>query len=94
MKHLENNFAEACFKNNSLKELIEAVKSGVDAQDCAEWGLTTEAAQKQVKIAIFAKIADNFELWCERFDAGMSEEDFDSMTIDEKIDMQLDAAAQ
>ena len=58
MRIQENTFAAACYDQNSLQELMEALASGPDEQDMAAWGLTEAEWRAQVQQAIDAKRAE------------------------------------
>ena len=53
-----SNFAEACYDQNSVAELQEALKGEPDQSDMAEWGLTASEWREQIKEALDELIAD------------------------------------
>jgi len=54
----ENTFAAACYDQNSVEELLEGLRSGSDAADCAKWGLSPAGWTSQIKLALAAKLED------------------------------------
>jgi len=52
------NFAEACYNQNSIAELQQALKGEADQADMAEWGLTENDWREQVKEALDELMAD------------------------------------
>lgn len=52
-----NTLAAACFDQNSIDQLRAALSAGVDSEDCARWGLTTEEWYAQIMCALVAKYA-------------------------------------
>ncbi|WP_375592121.1 hypothetical protein [Chitiniphilus eburneus] len=92
-QYLDNNFAEACFRQNSFAELTAALTEPADQTDMANWGITASEWLQQIEIARYAKIADDFALWTEYFDTdgAMGEDEFDSLTLNAKIALQLNA---
>ena len=53
-----NNFAEACYSQNSIVELQQALKGEADQSDMAEWGLTAGEWFEQIKEALDELVAD------------------------------------
>lgn len=53
-----NTFAEACYDQNSIAELEEALVTGPDRADMTEWGLTAVEWRAQVELALREKRAD------------------------------------
>lgn len=52
----ENTFAAACFDQNSVSELEQALsRQEADATDCAEWNLTPEQWRAEIELALAAK---------------------------------------
>lgn len=47
-----NTFAEACYNQNSIEELEQALIDGPDCKDIEVWNLTNEEWEKQVKDAL------------------------------------------
>ena len=52
------SFAEACYDQNSISELQQALRGSPDKGDMKKWGLTESEWKKQIKIALDNKIAD------------------------------------
>jgi hypothetical protein len=50
-----NTFAEACFNQNSIEELEQALKDGPDATDMQTWGLTADEWREQIELALKAR---------------------------------------
>ena len=50
----ENTFAEACYNENSIKDLETALAGDPDKLDMAEWNLTAYEWRDQIKMAISA----------------------------------------
>ena len=49
-------FAEACFNQNSLHELNEALaQEGADDTDCNTWGISPEEWRESIKAALASK---------------------------------------
>ena len=40
LEELSDGFAEACFNENSVDELCEALESGFDTTDCRNWKIS------------------------------------------------------
>jgi len=53
----ENTFAAACYDQNSIKELENALIAPADATDMATWSLTEEEYFADIKSALDAKRA-------------------------------------
>jgi len=53
----ENTFAAACYDQNSIKELKNALIAPADATDMATWNLTEEEYFVNIKSALNAKRA-------------------------------------
>ena len=53
-----NTFAEACYDQNSIAELQEALAGPADATDCAEWKITPEQWRAEIELALAAKLED------------------------------------
>lgn len=51
----DNTFAAACFDQNSIAELEEALKNGPDKGDMDAWGLTEDEWRAQIELALKAK---------------------------------------
>lgn len=51
----ENTFAAACFDQNSVAELEQALAGKADTADCAEWNLTPEQWRAEIELALAAK---------------------------------------
>ncbi len=47
-----NTFAEECYNMNTIEELENALAEGPDACDMANWDLTEEEWEQQIKAAI------------------------------------------
>ena len=57
-----NTFAAACYDQNSIKELEQALKNGPDRTDMRAWGIETdEEYYAQIRMALDAKKADEAE---------------------------------
>lgn len=55
----ENTFAAACYDQNSLEELIEALNStDADESDCKNWGISAQEWKNQIVLAIKEKLED------------------------------------
>lgn len=58
MKHL-TGFAEACYDQNTIAELEDALKQrAADKTDCANWGITPTQWRAAISEALDAKRAD------------------------------------
>jgi hypothetical protein len=51
-------FAEACYDQNSLKELMADLPGAADETDMKIWGLTEEQWREAIRIAIIAMKKD------------------------------------
>ncbi len=58
MKISTNTFAAACYDQNSIADLRQALAGPVDATDCATWGITADEWRQQIEAALAEKIAD------------------------------------
>ena len=47
----DNTFAAACYNDNSITELEQALIDGPDATDMAEWGLSESEWREQIEQA-------------------------------------------
>lgn len=56
-----NTFAAACYDQNSIDELEEALAGQADATDCENWGLTPEEWRAEIELALAAKREDAAE---------------------------------
>ncbi len=50
-----NNFAAACYDQNSIEELEDALQHEPDIYDMKEWGLSESEWVAQIKLAIRMK---------------------------------------
>ena len=48
----ENPFAEACYDQNSIASLEEALAGEADQTDMKQWGLTADECKEQIKLAL------------------------------------------
>jgi len=48
----ENTFASACYEQNTVKELEDALSCGADETDRRVWDITAEEWEEQVELAI------------------------------------------
>ena len=53
-----NTFAEACYDQNSIDELEDALKGDADKTDMENWGVTAEEWREQIELALAEKRAD------------------------------------
>ena len=53
-----SNFAEACYDQNSITELQQALSGDADQSDMVEWGLTVDEWFEQIKEALDELVAD------------------------------------
>lgn len=53
-----NTFATACYDQNSVGELEQALRDGPDATDMTTWNLTAAEWTEQIEIALSAKRDD------------------------------------
>ncbi len=51
-------FAEACYDQNSVTELTEALRGPADREDMRQWGLSACEWREQIELALAAKLAD------------------------------------
>jgi hypothetical protein len=51
-------FAEACYNQNTVGELLEALHSPADEGDCSEWGITPSEWKQAIIDALAAKAYD------------------------------------
>ena len=59
MKLIESGtFAEACYNQNSIRELEEALTAAPDPVDMETWGLTADEWRDQIELALAAKRAE------------------------------------
>ena len=57
-----NSFAEACYDQNSIEELIEGLLNPADKIDMKGWGIRTAREYKgQIATALYHKIKDKDE---------------------------------
>lgn len=54
----ENTFAAACYEQNSIDELEQALRDGPDSSDMQEWSLNAEEWRDQVQMALDALRAE------------------------------------
>ena len=52
------SFAEACYNQNSIRELEEALASAPDTVELEAWGLTADEWREQIELALAAKRGD------------------------------------
>lgn len=52
------SFAEACYNQNSVRELEEALTSAPDTVELEIWGLTADEWREQIELALAAKRAE------------------------------------
>lgn len=50
-----NSFAAACFDQNTVAELEEALQGAADESDCKAWNITPEQWREQIQLALAAK---------------------------------------
>ena len=58
----EGTFAEACYNQNTIKELKEARKEEADETDMKEWGLNETEWREQIELAIAAMEEDEQQI--------------------------------
>lgn len=63
-QHKLDGFSEACYNDNSVNELIDALKSRTaDATDCEIWRISKKAWREEIRTALehamFIYISDN-----------------------------------
>jgi hypothetical protein len=51
-------FAEACYNQNTVDELLSALHSPADEDDCREWGITPSEWKQAIVDALAAKAYD------------------------------------
>jgi len=51
---IENTFAAACYNDNTIADLEEALAGPADAADMAAWGLTEQEWRDQIATALAA----------------------------------------
>ena len=51
----ENTFAAACYDQNSIIDLEQALRDGPDASDMAAWNIDADEWRKQIEMALVAK---------------------------------------
>jgi hypothetical protein len=54
----DNTFAAACYDQNSIADLEEALRNGPDATDMHTWGINEQEWKEQIEQAIAAKRED------------------------------------
>ena len=57
-----DGFSEACYNDNSIEDLVVALRSGVDLVDCENWNLTESEWEGAIKDALTAIIRRAFNL--------------------------------
>jgi len=56
----ENSFAAACYEQNSVCELIDALTGpSADPLDCKEWRITPTQWRAAIEMALLARIEDS-----------------------------------
>uniref|UniRef100_A0A6M3XLQ7 Uncharacterized protein n=1 Tax=viral metagenome TaxID=1070528 RepID=A0A6M3XLQ7_9ZZZZ len=58
MRIADNAFAAACYEQNSIQELLNALMDEPDAADLETWDITAQAWREEIRIALEAKLAD------------------------------------
>ncbi len=58
MEFQDNTFAAACYDQNSIAELEEALRDGPDQTDMETWNLSETEWKEQIEEALAAKRAD------------------------------------
>ena len=53
-----NTFAAACYDQNSIAELEQALKNGPDVTDMKTWNLTADEWRDEIELALQAKKED------------------------------------
>jgi len=57
MTHIESNtFAEACYNQNTIDELKQALNEEADQSDMLEWKIDASTWHAQIKLALAAKL--------------------------------------
>jgi hypothetical protein len=51
----ENTFAAACYDQNSITDLEQALRDGPDPTDMAEWKIDADEWREQIEMALVAK---------------------------------------
>jgi hypothetical protein len=54
----ENTYSAACYEQNTIAELEEALREPADRTDMQTWGLTEDEYYAQINLALAAKRAD------------------------------------
>lgn len=55
----QNTFAAACYDQNSIEDLIDALASmSADKADCKAWGITPTEWRSEIAAALQAKVDD------------------------------------
>ena len=54
----DNTFAAACYNDNSIDELEQALIDGPDETDMAGWGLSESEWREQIELALAEMRAD------------------------------------
>lgn len=67
----ENTFAEACYNQNSVQQLVEGLTDDADQSDMIQWNLNEQQWRDQIKLAL-AEMLD---------DAGSNDADVTSESI-------------
>lgn len=58
----DNSFAQACYDQNTVFELIEGLYARkADETDCKTWGITPTEYRKKILIALTCKVKDLIE---------------------------------
>jgi len=52
----DNNFAVACYEDNSVNELRQALAGDPDEYDCREWSISPEEWRDAIRAAIEEKL--------------------------------------
>ena len=56
---IDGSFAEACFDQNTCRELVEALlQKSADKTDCKTWNITPTEWRKEMATALLSKIED------------------------------------
>ena len=67
----QNTFAAACYDQNSVEELEQALLREPDERDMDEWGLIQEEWRQQIELAIREKKEAGENFWDEPMHGGM-----------------------
>jgi hypothetical protein len=51
----DNNFAAACYNDNSINELKKALSDGPDETDMNDWGISEDEWTDGIRAALFEK---------------------------------------